>query len=195
MSGRTHSARRALRADLLDQREQFMQGPLADAATRSLVHHLQAVLAALEPQCLGLYWPQRSEFNAAPAALADKGTANLQVNSPPLALPFAERSPVRLHYRGWDGSTPSAVDACGIPCGTGAPIVPDVVVVPCVGFTEQNYRLGYGGGYFDRWLAEHPHVTAVGVAWSGSMITASAFEAQPHDVELALIVTEHGVIS
>jgi 5-formyltetrahydrofolate cyclo-ligase len=183
-----------LRTGLLEQREQFMAGPLADAAARSLAHHVQTVLAALEPQCLGLYWPQRSEFNAAPEPSADKGMAKLPVNLP-LALPFAERTPVRMHYRAWDGARPAAVDGCGIPCSTGALVVPDVVLIPCVGFTEENFRLGYGGGYFDRWLAEHPHVTAVGIAWSGNMIGTDAFDAQSHDVPLALIVTEHGVVS
>ena len=38
--------------------------------------------------------------------------------------------------------------------GTGAVAVPDVVLVPCVGFTREGFRLGYGGGYFDRWLAD-----------------------------------------
>jgi 5,10-methenyltetrahydrofolate synthetase len=194
MPSHTNPARRALRTGLLEQREQFMAGPLAAAAADSLLHHLQAVLAALEPQCLGLYWPRRSEFNAVNALSADKGMADLPANLP-LALPFAEREPVRMHYRLWDGDQPTEVDGCGIPTSNGAEVVPDVVLIPCVGFTEENFRLGYGGGYFDRWLAQHPHVTAVGIAWSGSMIASSVFDAQPHDVELALIVTEHGVVS
>jgi len=65
--------------------------------------------------------------------------------------------------------------------------------VPCVGFSADGYRLGYGAGYFDRWLAQHPDVTAIGVAWSGSKIDAEALDVQPHDQPLALIVTERGV--
>jgi 5,10-methenyltetrahydrofolate synthetase len=71
--------------------------------------------------------------------------------------------------------------------------VPDVVVVPCVGFTEACHRLGYGGGYYDRWLAEHRQVTAVGVAWSFAEVDLVTFAAQPHDIPLTLIVTERGV--
>lgn len=99
-----------------------------------------------------------------------------------------------MHYRAWDGDAPPLVDDCGIPSSAGAPVVPDVVLVPCVGYTRAGLRLGYGGGYFDRWLAEHPDVTAVGVAWACSEIDADAFEAQPHDQPLTLIVTERGVV-
>ena len=100
-----------------------------------------------------------------------------------------------MHYRAWDRQVPSLSDECGIPACEGAPVVPDVALVPCVGFTRAGYRLGYGGGYFDRWLAAHPHVTAVGVAWAHAEIDAAAFAAEPHDRPLALVVTENGVIS
>ena len=71
---------------------------------------------------------------------------------------------------------------------------PVVVVVPCVGFTRDGYRLGYGGGYYDRWLAANGHVVAVGVAWSFAQVDATVFGAQPHAVPLALIVTEEGIV-
>ena len=134
------------------------------------------MLSELEPQALGLYWPYRSEFNAVATFADDSNRAKLA-----LALPFAQRAPVRMHYRAWSGATPTSVDDCGIPCADGAPVVPDVVLAPCVGFTADGYRLGYGGGYFDRWLAEHPHVTSVGVAWSVGEVDAPTFDAQPHD--------------
>jgi len=55
--------------------------------------------------------------------------------------------------------------------------------------------LGYGGGFFDRWLAAHPSVTAVGIAWSHAQIDESALAPQPHDQPLTLIVTEAGAIA
>jgi 5,10-methenyltetrahydrofolate synthetase len=67
------------------------------------------------------------------------------------------------------------------------------VLVPCVGYTHDGHRLGYGGGYFDRWLAEHPSVTSIGIAWSGSELGADELGAQAHDQALTLIVTERGV--
>jgi 5,10-methenyltetrahydrofolate synthetase len=97
-----------------------------------------------------------------------------------------------MEYRRWDGAPPRLVDGCGIPSSDGAVVVPDVVLVPCVGYTDEGHRLGYGGGYFDRWLAQHPEVTSVGVAWSFTEVPATAFAVQPHDIALSLIVTERG---
>ncbi len=186
-SGPQQTTRKLLRADLLAQREAFVAGTHFDAAFAALTRHLTKVLSELEPESLGLYWPHRSEFNAAGALVDDSTFATL-----PLSLPFARRAPVQMHYRQWDRQPPGAVDECGIASATGAPVVPDVVLVPCVGFTPSGYRLGYGGGYFDRWLAQHPHVTAIGVAWSVSETDQAAFMPEPHDQPLTLIVTERG---
>jgi len=183
-----HAARRALRARLLAERAAFAGSAAADAAHVALSDHLRAALVPLEPACLGLYWPLGSEFNAAAALAADAS-----FDKAARALPYARRAPRAMEFRRWDGSAPTLVDECGIGSSDGAPVVPDVVVVPCVGFTRVGHRLGFGGGYYDRWLADHPHVVAVGVAWSFAEIDVAAFAARPHDIALAFIVTERGV--
>ncbi len=98
-----------------------------------------------------------------------------------------------MEFRRWDGAHPALADECGIPSSDGAPVEPDVVVVPCVGFTPAGHRLGYGGGYYDRWLAAHRHVVAVGVAWSFAEVDLATFAARPHDIPLAFVVSEHGI--
>ncbi len=179
-------ARRSLRARLLAEREAFSGAAAAEAARAALSDHLRAALVPLEPGCLGLYWPLGSEFNAAAAIAADASFEKTM-----RALPYARRSPRSMEFRRWDGSAPTIVDECGIGASDGAPVVPDVVV-PCVGFTAAGYRLGFGGGYYDRWLAGHPHVVAVGVAWSFAEIDLATFAARPHDIPLAFVVTERG---
>ena len=181
--------RPALRQHLLARRDEFTSSPDAAPAHAALADHLAAVLRKLEPEWLGLYWPLGSEFNAASALSADTGLAKW-----PMALPFARRSPKEMHYRVWNGQAPTLIDECGMRSCEGAMVVPDVLLVPCVGFTADGFRLGYGGGYFDRWLALHPDATAVGVAWSCVQLDPGAFEPQPHDQALALIVTERGVV-
>ncbi len=178
-----------MRQTLLAQRREFVAGTGFEAASAALARHLAKVLSELEPQSLGLYWPHRSEFNAVAAVVADPAFAKL-----PISLPFAQRQPVQMHYRAWDRKPATRSDECGIVTSEGAPVVPDVVLVPCVGFTASGYRLGYGGGYFDRWLAQHPHVTAVGVAWAVAEMVDDDFGPEPHDQPLTLVVTERGVV-
>ncbi|MEO6408488.1 MAG: 5-formyltetrahydrofolate cyclo-ligase [Burkholderiaceae bacterium] len=186
----TAGGRAALRKEWLERRRVFVQGPRGAAAQVSLGNHLQAVLATLEPQCLGGYWAMRSEFNAVRLLRDDSAGMHW-----PLALPFARREGRSMHYRAWDGAAPTRDDECGIPTSDGPEVLPDVVLVPCLGHTRDGYRLGYGAGYFDRFLAAHPHLTAVGVAWSaGELDAATGFVPQPHDRPLTLIVTEDGVI-
>lgn len=181
------ASRAALRTRLLAERERWAGDAQRPHAERALARHLRDLIGRLEPARLGLYWPVRSEFNAAVALRADSHLAAL-----PWALPWARRNPRTMDYRAWDGAPPEATDECGIPSSIGPVVVPDVVLVPCVGYTRAGYRLGYGGGYFDRWLAAHPHVTAVGVAWGHAEV---AFAPEPHDRPLAAIVTERGVVA
>ena len=182
------TARRALRSRLLADRDAFAASSGLAAAVIALSEHLRTALVPLEPACLGLYWPMRSEFNAA-AALAD----DARFEKTTRALPYARRSPRAMEFRRWDGATPTLADECGIGSSDGAPVVPDVVVVPCVGFTAAGHRLGFGGGYYDRWLATNRHVVAVGVAFAFAEVDLAAFAARPHDIPLAFVVTERGI--
>jgi 5-formyltetrahydrofolate cyclo-ligase len=189
MVGVVPSGRAALRRRLLESRQAFVAGPAFEPAQAALAARLRDVLQALEPACLGVYWPMRGEFNAA-------GSWRTTPRPPyALALPYARRLPREMHFRAWDGGPPQARDECGLPAADGRLVVPDVVLVPCVGYTRSGWRLGYGGGYYDRWLAAHPHVTAVGVAWSAGEIEDAQFGAAAHDRPMAVVVTERGVVA
>lgn len=179
--------RASLRAELLAARRVWLAGSAAQTAESNLARQLIEVLTQLEPQCLGLYWALEGEFNAAAAVLAQHFEQD-----PQFALPYAKQRGREMVYRRWDGDTPTLKDECGIPSAAGAVVVPDVVLVPCVGFTRKGFRLGYGGGYFDRWLAAHPGVTSVGLGWS---VSEAQFAVEPHDQALTLILTERELIA
>jgi 5-formyltetrahydrofolate cyclo-ligase len=75
----------------------------------------------------------------------------------------------------------------------GDAVLPDVLLAPLVGFDAGGYRLGYGGGYYDRTLAalpERPLVVGVGFETSGM----ETIHPQPHDIPMDLIVTERRTI-
>ena len=181
-------ARAVLRARLLRRRAEFLAAAVPDVR-QTLATYLVKVLTQLEPRCLGLYWPIQNEFNAPEWIVADTRFAAVRI-----CLPFAQRNPVSMHYRTWHRALPDTTDDFGIPSCTGTPQMPDVVLVPCVGYTRGGHRLGYGAGCFDRWIADNRQVTAIGVAWSVGQIDQNDFSPAEHDQALACVVTELGVL-
>lgn len=65
----------------------------------------------------------------------------------------------------------------------------DVIIVPVLGFDEQNHRLGQGGGWYDRFLATQPQARTIGLAHAAAKTT---FPHEPHDIPLDTIITEQG---
>ena len=179
------SPRAELRRVLRERRQQFALSADYAAAEVALARHLTQVITQLEPQCLGLYASIRSEFNAVVALGADAYCDQL-----PWALPFCRREPREMDYRQWDRRATMVPDECGIASAAGPVVVPDVVLVPCVGFAAGGYRLGYGGGYFDRTLAVLRTV-AVGVGFEVGRVPDTL--PQQFDRPMDWLVTEAGV--
>lgn len=73
-----------------------------------------------------------------------------------------------------------------------AVVIPDVLFMPLVGFTASGQRLGQGGGFYDRYLAAHPEITAIGMAWDMQEVPELPIE--PHDMPLSRIVTPTRVL-
>ncbi|MBI5333555.1 MAG: 5-formyltetrahydrofolate cyclo-ligase [Burkholderiales bacterium] len=193
MSDRPGPAPGAPRAEwrrwLLARRDQFVSEGEVAQATAQLGRHLAEVLNELAPRCIGGYWPIRGEFNPWPMLDRDAGLRDI-----PRALPWSQREPRRMVYRLWPAGGALQPDACGIPSAGGPEAEPDVLIVPCVGFTPSGWRLGYGGGYFDRYLAEHRGALAVGVAWRCAELPLEAFQPEPQDRPLAALVTDAGIL-
>lgn len=95
-------------------------------------------------------------------------------------------------FRHWTPETRLVPDRHGIPhppCGE--PVVPDAVLVPVNAFDANGYRIGYGGGYFDRTLAVMD-TTAIGVGFELGRVLS--VHPQPYDRPMNWIVTEAGVL-
>jgi hypothetical protein len=69
----------------------------------------------------------------------------------------------------------------------------DLVIVPVLGFDRRGFRLGYGGGYYDRFLAKNNCKQVIGLAYSFSEL--DTFPNEPHDQKLDKIITEKEIIS
>ena len=114
-----------------------------------------------------------------------------------VSLPVVAAAGQPLEFRTWTPDTPMAPGAYGIlePAGQAAPL-PDVVLVPTLGYTRQGDRLGYGGGYYDRTLAALQAAghafTTVGVAWASGDLSGEPYTPAAHDVRLDAILTDKG---
>jgi 5-formyltetrahydrofolate cyclo-ligase len=109
-----------------------------------------------------------------------------------IALPwFAERG-AAMRFRQWLDPYDDAALEPG-PWGALQPrsdageVVPDIAFLPLLGFTQDGHRLGQGGGHYDRWLAAHPDVVALGLAWDCQWLDKLPLE--PHDRALRAIIT------
>ena len=146
---------------------------------------LRALLAA-RPGIIGVYWPFRAEFDPRPlihwAVAAGRG----------LALPVVVDKKGPLEYRAWRPGEPLVDGVWNIPVPENRAVVtPRVVLAPLVGFDRASYRLGYGGGYFDRTLAAlSPRPLAIGVGFEFQQL--ATIHPQSFDVPMDLIVTETG---
>jgi 5-formyltetrahydrofolate cyclo-ligase len=189
LSDTQKTLRQTVRAELIQRRKAFEQSPDYPAANQALSEHLRTLLHRTQPTSLGVYWYLPGEFNAVAALLSDSSLSQLQ-----LALPFAKRNPRHMHYRTWNRQPPTQRDECRIPSSDGEPITPQLVLVPCLGYTPDHFRLGWGGGYFDRWLAENSGTTAIGIAWSCTELQPQEFEPQAHDFRLNGVLTELGFL-
>jgi 5,10-methenyltetrahydrofolate synthetase len=132
---------------------------------------------------LGVYWPLAGEpdLRAAYAELADAGVR--------LALPVVLARDQALAFADWTPGEAMARDMLGMTVPGRLRMVarPPALVIPCLGFSVEGYRVGYGGGYYDRTLAESPHPATLGVAYSGQR---AVFSPAPFDVALDVILTE-----
>ena len=99
-----------------------------------------------------------------------------------------------LTFRPWTPDTPMRPSVWNIPVpDIDATVVPDILLIPCLGYDQDGFRLGNGGGYYDRTLAAmSPRPLAVGLGWSHSVLPS--IEPEPHDLPMDLIVTERALI-
>jgi len=132
---------------------------------------------------IGVYWPLAGEPDLR-AAYDELARAGVQ-----LALPVVMERAAPLSFVEWTPGEPMLPDEMGIQVPATLRFVdrPPALLIPCLGFNEGNYRLGYGGGYYDRTLAPVPRPHTLGIAYSTQR---AVFSHAAHDVPLDVIVTE-----
>jgi 5-formyltetrahydrofolate cyclo-ligase len=174
----------ALRKDA-ERRRQTLAQPSHAAALA-----VYAAALALPAGVVAGYWPMRSEADPRPLMAA------LSANGHQLALPCVVQRAAPLLFRRWQEGDPLAAGPYNTrePLPAAQPVIPSVLLVPLLAFDAQGFRLGYGGGYYDRTLASlraaHP-VQAIGIAYAGQEIPAVPHDG--YDLRLDAILTENGL--
>lgn len=181
--------RRALRKALLERRRAL---PASEWERHS--GHICSLLQTCFPQLsgmrVGFFWPLNNEPDLRPLIerWAKEGREGFSA-----MLPVVVEKNGALAFRRWSRDADMVTDVHGIPVpAVDDFLIPEALLIPLVGFDAAGYRIGYGGGYFDRTLALlSPRPLTVGVGFELARIE-SIFP-KPHDQRLDAIITEAGV--
>jgi 5-formyltetrahydrofolate cyclo-ligase len=196
-----------LRQDLLAQRKQFVASSSYPAAQEAVLTSLSDFLEYYDAQIqsVALYCPIQGELDLRPTLLAWAASNS----GKSLALPFA-RLDKHLDFYTWQDGDSLIPSRQGVPepnpNNHGRPqVTPDCILIPCVGWSKstmqeknQYWRLGYGGGYFDRTLAQlratKPSLLCVGIGFDWQKLDDAEWQVQPHDEPLDAMMTESGIL-
>jgi len=154
----------------------------------AIARHLNDVLGDLRGRTVGVYWPFRGEPNLRP------WMEQIHAAGAQCALPVVVERHAPLAFRTWQPGALMVAGIWNIPVpADGVDTQPDIVVSPVVGFDRACYRLGYGGGFYDRTLAAMACLpTVIGVGFAMSAV--ATIHPLPHDIPMQFIVTEQGCI-
>jgi 5,10-methenyltetrahydrofolate synthetase len=178
--------RKSERSRLLAERDALSAALLEDHRRR-IDAHLERGFPGLRAGVVAFCWPIRGEYDARHLArrLREAGATTA------LPVVLAPRTP--LAFREWHPGVELARGALDIPYPrASADVVPRAVLLPMNGWDGQGYRLGYGGGFFDRTLAAlAPRPAVIGVAYEQARL--ETIRPQAWDIPVDYVVTERGV--
>lgn len=179
-------ARASLRREKIAQREALAPREHA-RRSEALAAHLAALLVRLRPGVLGFCWPIRGEFDCRPLV------ARVIARASRACLPMVTEPDAAMDFREWRPDSAMLTDRYGIHYpAAGVALRPDVLLMPVNAFDGSGFRLGYGGGYFDRTLAAlTPRPLAVGLGFELARVAST--QPGPYDIALDAVVTEAGL--
>lgn len=198
---------KTLRQELLKQRKDFAAGMNYSQASASLIANLNDFLGkeGTTFRSIALYWPIQDEMDLRPALM----TWAREAAGRQLALPVA-RIDKHLDFYEWQEGDRLIPSEYGIPEPDPHNLVrpainPDCILIPCVGWSSSitdgkthYWRLGYGGGYFDRTLStfrqKNPKLICIGIGFDWQKLDDSQWASQTHDEPLDLLITESGLL-
>ena len=172
----------------LRHRRAVIPTDLVNTTRFKVINHLRTLIGDLTPTVVSLYSAREGELDLTPLA------EDLWQSGQTVCLPRVTVRGHPLTFNIWPPHSPLEPDALGIPSATGPEILPALIVVPMVGYNRGGYRLGSGGGYFDRTIKTFTQpVITVGVSFTELEIPN--FPTEYHDVPMHYIITGREVIT
>ena len=174
--------RKAKRLELIERR----MAKSADERNRDSEPVLQRLLELIDVSSyptVGLYWPIRGEIDLRPLARRHVACGGR------VGLPVVVQSAAPVEFWLWEPGVPLVRGQWDIPVPKERrPVTPDLLVIPLVGFDRALYRLGYGGGFYDRTLAAAtPRPRTIGIGFADAELPT--IHPQRHDIPMDRIVT------
>ena len=175
--------RSGLRREMLARRAALDRDAHA-ALSLAIRERLDAAFPELSSHIVAFCWPVQNEPDLVPYA------ETLRARGARVALPVVIRPGAALAFREWWPGQPLAPDRYDIPTPTdGDFVTPQAILLPLNAFDAACFRIGYGGGFFDRTLASlTPRPLAIGVGFDFQQVAST--RPQAHDLPLDAIVTE-----
>lgn len=181
------SAKAALREQAHQQRKALGSAVRAEHARAAAAHFFDKIDIP-EGAIVAAYWPIRDEIDCKPVLI------QLMDSFQPVCLPVVTGDGMPLRFRAWEQGAQLFEAGFGTmaPADSAPEAIPDILIIPLLGFDRHGTRLGYGQGYYDRTLAvlEKKPVT-VGYAFGAQEL--DLIPRDTHDVPLDYLVTEAGV--
>lgn len=186
----------ALQEERKELRKRFLQirqriGVENKLAQKELCACLLEWLEENRVTSVGFYWPYRFEPD-----LRNMISEWLSRDSSRVAaIPVVDdQANGQMHYSQWKSKSLMRLGAFGIAVpAEDVPVIPKVILSPCVAFNDEGYRLGNGGGFFDRYLAGDKAKSCITVAVGYDALRALEFSVASHDVAFDYIATETGI--
>lgn len=177
--------RREKRAALIEAR-MALSSSAHRAASVAISENLTTLFASFPRSLVGAYWPFRREYNI--LGFLEWLTGHHHE----VALPVVLGKGMPLEFRSWTRDMEMVSGVYDIPYpAAGEPVTPAILIIPMVGFDEAGYRLGYGGGFYDRTVAAYAE-TPLCVGTGFELGRLDTIFPLPHDMPMDYVVTERG---
>jgi len=153
------------------------------ALSRPVAQYLFDTINASAYPVIGIYWPIRGEIDLRELARRHVAAGGV------VGLPVVVQKAAPVEFWRWQQGVALKKGLWNIPIPPERQVVePSLLVVPLVGFDRALYRLGYGGGFYDRTLAAaRPRPRTIGVALADAELPT--IYPQPHDIPMDVILT------